>query len=213
MVSRILPLFALISLALLGRCAMPFPETDISTVVRDRSAQFFTTAASSYSVHGGYGSACEHPGAHANFSAGTYPIYAVLDGVVSSIDPCRTAGENDKFDIQLLVGMKGSVPVYFEYSLEPFAGSVCGNVGFSSSILVEEGQQVKKGDLIASFTAVGSGAHVHFNLKADGATICPEIFPASIFASQTGSLSGCASAAANTFCHSLTSSEDPGRLQ
>ena len=95
--------------------------------------------------------------------------------------------------------------VYLEYSIEPFGGTSCST--FSNQILVKAGDKVKKGDVIARFAAAGAGAHVHFNLKADGATICPDIFPASVYTSQTGTLSGCAGASANTMCNQLTSSE------
>jgi hypothetical protein len=78
---------------------------------------------------------------------------------------------------------------------------------FASQIRVAKNDQVKKGDLIAVFQAVGSGAHVHFNLKADGATICPDIFPDSVYATQTGAATGCAPAAAQTMCFQPTSSE------
>lgn len=193
-------------------CSAPFPTGDIHSIVADKSARYLADASSGYSVYGGYASACAHPGAHATFSAGTYDIYAVLDGVVVRVTPCATAGQHDKYDIMIAVGMKGAVPVYFEYSIEPFGGSRCGSSDFSSQIRVEKGQKVAKGDVIARFEAVGSGAHIHYNLKADGAVVCPEIFPASVFVSQTGAISGCAGAAANTLCHELTESEDPSRL-
>lgn len=204
--------------AFLGSCGAKFPKAKISDLVTHPSASYLTDNSDSYSVYGGYNCSCAHPGAHANFSvAGTYNVYAVTDGVVAQVEECRTAGQNAKYNIVLAIAMSGSVPVLFEYSVEPFGGTSCssGGVGFSEQILVKAGAEVKKGDLIARMVAVGSGAHIHFNLKADGATICPEIFPTSVFA-QTGPLSsstcGTQTIATNTFCHSVTVSEDPNRF-
>jgi len=211
--------FLFLSALFLSSCGSKFPKAKISDLVTNPSATFLTDASNSYSVYGGYNCSCAHPGAHANFSvAGTYNVYAVTDGIVAQIEDCRTAGQNAKYNIVLAIAMSGSIPVLFEYSVEPFAGSSCssGGVGFSEQILVKRGAEVKKGDLIARMVAVGSGAHIHFNLKADGATLCPEIFPTSVFA-QTGALSsatcGGDTILANTFCHSVTSSEDPNRLK
>jgi hypothetical protein len=215
---RFLPTLLAASLAL-GGCGAPFPTADIGNVIRDRSASYLASTSSGYTVHGGYSSSCAHPGAHALFNAGTLEIYATLAGVVSRIDTCATAGDNDKYNIVLAVGMKGAVPVYFEYSLEPFGGKTCTSGSadaFASQILVKQGETVKQGQLIARFVAAGTGAHIHFNLKADGATICPEIFPASIFTSGTGpkTTGSCTETIADaTFCHQLTASEDPGFLR
>lgn len=193
----------------LTSCESTFTQ-DVSSIVRNKTATYFVSSSNGYSVHGGYGTSCAHPGAHALFNAGTYPVFAVTDGVIVDITDCKQAGANAKYDIIMAIGMKGAALVNFEYSLEPFGGTTC---NFTNQILVRKGQKVTKGQTIANFVAVGAGAHIHFNLKADGATICPDIFPASVFASQTGAKSGCAAAASNTFCHSLTSSEDPSVLQ
>ncbi len=213
---RNLPLLALFP-GMLSSCAR-FPEADFAAVLRDRSATYITdSAGTEFSRYYGYGTGdCAHPGAHALFPvAGTYPIYAALDGVVSQVDDCSTAGTNDKFDITLAVGRVGAVAIYLDYSLEPFGGRTCstGGAGFSSQILVTQGQQVKKGDVIARMVAVGSAAHVHFNLKVDGATLCPEIFPSSVISALTPSSSVTAGCAAlhvgGSLCVQPTSSEDP----
>jgi hypothetical protein len=199
-------------------CAARFPTGDVEALVRDRSAAWITNGSTTYSVHGGYGTGCAHPGAHVNFAAGaTRSVFAAADGVVARIEPCKNNGPNDKYEITLAIGMSGPVPVYFEYSLEPFGGIVCSGAGqpsayFRSHYFVNEGQRVSKGDEIARFQAAGTGAHIHFNLKADGAVICPEIFPASAFTSAgtlESSTCGSDAIAANTFCHGLTPSEDP----
>lgn len=190
-------------------CMSDFVAPDISDIVRNKTATYVVSSSANYSVHGGYTSSCAHPGAHAIVNPGTYPVYAVLDGVVANIDDCATAGSNSKYNITLAVAHKGPVTVYFEYSIEPFGGTSC---NFGSQILVHKGDRVTKGQTIANFIAVGTGAHIHFDLKVDGATICPEIFPTTVFSTQTGTKSGCAAASANTFCYQLTTSEDPSRL-
>lgn len=196
-------------------CSAPFPTGDISKLVKSKTGAYLTDSTASYSVYGGYDSECAHPGVHAEFpAAGTYPIYAVADGVVSQVDSCSTAGENDKFDISLAIGMKGAVPVFFEYSVEPFGGSVCDGdqEHFENDIFVKVGDTVKKGEKIGVMRAVGAGAHIHFNLKVDGATVCPDIFSASLLAAKAGAQSGCVGAPASTFCYELTDSEDPSQL-
>jgi pyruvate/2-oxoglutarate dehydrogenase complex dihydrolipoamide acyltransferase (E2) component len=118
----------------------------------------------------------------------------------------------------LVVGRRGATPISFEYSFEPFAGTVCSNGtgSFASQILVKAGQEVKQGEVIARFTTVGSSAHIHFNLKADGATICPEIFPTSTIQALTETSSITASCAAlhttGNLCVQPSSSEDPARI-
>lgn len=205
---------------LLGSCAK-FPDTDIQAVIRNRSATYITDATGTeFSRYYGYSTGdCAHPGAHALFpTAGTYPVYAALDGIVRDITDCSTAGANDKYDISLTVGRRGATPVILEYSLEPFAGTVCSNGAgsFASQILVSIGQEVKQGDVIARITTVGSSAHVHFNLKIDGATVCPELFPSSTIAALTPTASVSASCAAlhtaGNLCVQPTTSEDPSRL-
>jgi len=206
---------------LLGLSCARFPDTDIQAVIQNRTATYITDATGTeYSRYFGYGTgSCAHPGAHASFpTAGTYPIYAALDGIVSQVDDCATAGSNDKYSITLAVGRRGATPVYLEYSLEPFAGTVCSSGGgtFTQQILVKAGQEVKQGDILARLTTVGTGAHVHFNLKADGATICPEIFPASTITALTASASVPAACSAlhtaGNLCVQPSSSEDPTRL-
>ena len=203
-------------------CSAPFPNGDIKDLIQNKNAHFLTDNASEYSVYGGYASDCAHPGAHVFFSEGaTHNIYAVSDGIISAIDECATAGQNDKYNIQLTIGMSGAVPIYFEYSIEPFAGSLCSNGNdeyFSGQILVENGQEVKKGDVIAKITAgddSDGSAHIHFNLKVDGATVCPDIFAATEFSSGNAGTQRTNSSCTipdNDWCFELTSSEKPTNL-
>ena len=153
-------------------------------------AAFIVDNSDSYSLYGGYGSACAHPGGHVIFNEDDTQrnIYAVADGTITEIKDCSSAGSNDKYDIRLNLGLVGATPVYFDYSIEPFGGAPCANNPnvFKNNILVSEGDKVTKGQVIATITP-GNGsngnAHIHFNITADGASICPDIFAESFFSS------------------------------
>ena len=103
-----------------------------------------------------------------------------------------------------------------EYSIEPFNGKPCDSNEdfFANEILVEEGEVVKKGQKIATITPATNDAHIHFSLIADGAKICPDIFPASDFDENTiGTIqdAGCLESA-TSLCFELTDSEKPTNL-
>ena len=208
-------------MSLLLSCSANFSTGDVSALIENKSAAFLVDSSEEFSVYSGYGSDCAHPGAHVIFDGDgvTRNIYAVADGIVSRVDLCETAGSHNKYNISLSLGLAGAAPVYFEYSIEPFDGKPCDSDEeyFKSAVFVEEGDEVKKGERIATITpgltSAGS-AHIHFNLSADGATICPEIFPASDFDEDiigTNRDAGCV-APANSLCLELTSSEKPSNL-
>ena len=215
---KILKIILLITLI---SCHAEFVEQDVSDFIKNKKAAFIVDNSSGYSIYGGYGSACAHPGGHVIFDedAQTRNIYAVSDGIISRIDDCSSAGVNDKYDIQLNIGMFGSTPVYFDYSIEPFGGAPCGSNSdvFKSNILVKEGDRVTKGQKIATITP-GDGsdgnAHIHFQLSADGATICPDIFKESFFTSGNFGVvqDGDCEEPATSLCAELTSSERPDNL-
>lgn len=174
-----------------------------------------------YSTHGGYGSSCAHPGAHVIFDGDGVErnIYAVADGVIGRIDKCETAGSHNKYNIYLNIGLVGAAPVYMEYSVEPFDGKPCDSNEdhFSDAILVEEGDVVTKGQRIATIAPglnSDGNAHIHFSLVADGANICPDIFPTSVFDEDIiGTIQDAACSESTTsLCFELTTSEKPSNL-
>lgn len=202
-------------------CSANFSTTDVSELVKKKNATFLVDSSERYSTHAGYGTSCAHPGAHVIFDEDNTArnIYAVTDGVIARVDKCETAGDHNKYNILLNIGLAGATPVYMEYSIEPFGGKPCDNNEdfFKNAILVEEGDVVSKGQVIATITP-GQGsdgsAHIHFNLIADGAKICPDIFPASVFDEDViGTIqdADCLESA-TSLCIDLTASEKPSNL-
>lgn len=142
----------------------------------------------------GTAEACQHNGAHVHFtdtgSDYTVNILAPGKGVVSYVDPCKDNGDNDKVDLWLAIAQSDGDAVELEYSIEPMAGHLCSNGGdesfFDSYILVEEGQEVEAGEVIARFyrkasTLAGDdSAHIHYSLRLGDSVLCPDIFDTSL---------------------------------
>ena len=142
----------------------------------------------------GVNAAHPHAGAHVHFDntnnrwpkgkdePSNYPaIYAVADGVVSRIDTHFANGGNDRYGLDLTFAMDhtGSA-CRFCYSIEPMCPEP--SEGFYKKfLLVKEGQQVRKGDVIAYLytpPSSGDGCHIHFHLMIDGKKgfVAPAIF-------------------------------------
>jgi hypothetical protein len=142
----------------------------------------------------GLDSAQPHAGAHVHFDNSTnrwpkggteprnYPaVYAVADGTVSRVDtrfPLR--GGNDRYGLDLTfahdrTGSKCRVC----YSIEPMCPEP--SEGFYKSfLLVQNGQRVRKGDVIAYLYTPPNvkDSHIHFHLMFDGKKgfLAPAIF-------------------------------------
>ena len=170
----------------------PGPETeaklpDISVFLTKPSDRFLVDIKEVSRGHPflGVNSTRPHAGAHVHFDNTKnrwpkgkdepthYPaIYAVADGVVSRIDThFPLSGGNDRYGLDLTFAKDhtGSA-CRFCYSIEPMAPEP--SKGFYKKfILVREGQQVRKGDVIAHlYTPPSSGddCHIHFHLMVDG---------------------------------------------
>jgi Zn-dependent protease len=112
-----------------------------------------------------------------------YPaIYAVADGVISRIDThFSLPGGNDRYGVDLTIatGPLGAA-CRFCYSIEPMCPEP--SEGFYKKfLLVKEGQEVRKGDVIAYLytpPSCGDGCHIHFHLMVDGTEgfLAPAIF-------------------------------------
>lgn len=109
-----------------------------------------------------------------------YPaIYAVADGVISHVDKLYSMGENDRYGIMLSFATEAGQEVMADYSIEPFTKEP--SAGFYAKfITVEQGQQVKKGDVIAYMYVPPDseqGTHLHFDLNLGGQLMqSPSIF-------------------------------------
>jgi hypothetical protein len=131
----------------------------------------------------GANSPSPHAGAHVHFdnsdnrwSEGNdepshYPaIYAVADGIVGRITTHFPLGKgNDRYGLDLAFAKERSGATYwFSYSIEPMAAEP--SEGFYKRfLLVNEGQRVRKGDVIAYLYTPPrvKDCHVHFHLTLD----------------------------------------------
>lgn len=174
----------------------------------------------------GAATSCPHTGAHLHFTNTDAPytvdIFAPSDGVISRVDKCMDIGTSDRYGFTLAFARTGSNIVSFEFSLEPMDGHPCssgygGDANFFTPyILVTEGQEVSKGDLLGRLLKTNSGndsAHLHFHLLKEGPYTfhCPNIFNSTI-TSTFGSLYGAETCSGSTmpatFCYCPASDED-----
>lgn len=132
----------------------------------------------------GVDAAHPHAGAHAHFDnsgkrwpkgedePANYPaIYAVAAGVIARIDNRFHLGPgNDRYGVDLAFAHDGKgATCHFCYSIEPMVAEPADGF-YKQFILVEQGQQVRKGDVIAHMYTPpdGQGIHVHFHVRIDG---------------------------------------------
>ena len=139
-----------------------------------------------------------HSGGHVIFdissvssfsSPSDYPkIYAVASGVVSRIDtyfPVNADFTHYRYGIDLTFAIRDGDDIRFHYSIEPFVDP-SDNTFYAPYILVNEGDSVQKGDVIAyMYLAENENAHIHFNLYrefSNGSSIfqAPVLFTSSI---------------------------------
>ena len=135
-----------------------------------------------------------HTGAHIYFRIPDEPIserdvqsfpaiYAVADGFVSRVDEyfrqretfsrtLRRPVANCRYGVTLAIAVKEAAAVNFHYSIEPMIDPENPEF-YRPFILVQRGQQVKKGDVIARMyippqTEFARNTHIHFNLMETG---------------------------------------------
>lgn len=174
----------------------------------------------------GASTSCSHAGAHLHFTNDGAPytvdIFAPADGVINRIDKCLDIGTSDRYGFTLAFARSGSNVISFEFSLEPMDGHPCspgygGNPDFFTPyILVSEGQEVSKGDLLGRLLKTNNGSdntHIHFHLLKEGPYTfhCPNIFDAAItstFGSLYGGETCSGSSMPATFCYCPDPGED-----
>lgn len=151
---------------------------DVDTFVENPSDQFLVdmehvTAGSPYM---GENSDDPHTGAHIYFrnDEGQYgpepesypPIYAMADGYVSRVDTYfGEDGSNKRYGLGLAFAQDGGEVVDMHYSIEPMIDPD-DETAYESFLLVEEGDYVEKGDIIAYMYVPeeATHTHIHFNL-------------------------------------------------
>jgi len=174
-----------------------FESDRLETFILDTEGMAHVSRAQPFMGSDASPSSCGHNGAHVHFedTAADYSvnILAPASGTISYVDPCKLNGDHDKYDIWLTFAKQDDQPVRLMLSIEPMAGQICsgGNEGsdngnFSSFIDVATEDEVAAGQVIARFdrkaaTLPGDdAAHIHYALRIDSATACPDVFSASI---------------------------------
>lgn len=172
----------------------------------------------------GSGTSCAHQGAHVHFTDSDAPytvdIVAPFAGVISDVTTCFDIGTTDRYGVDLIFATSGDDNVAMHFSIEPQDGHHCSDADddadfYSQYILVTEGEEVTKGQVLARFVkfANGSdGAHVHFDLNDDsGEKYCPNVFNQTItdaFQAVYGDSTCDGAALPATFCYEPDASED-----
>ena len=140
-----------------------------------------------------------HQGAHIHWDNSTnawpkgggavsnYPaIYAVADGYVDRIDYSFKVGANDRYGVSIAFAKDKGTVYSFCAGIEPMIPEPAPNF-YRRFILVSQGQQVKKGDILAYMylpPGARGGSHIHFHIQAHngGAFLAPAIFTDEIVA-------------------------------
>ena len=169
---------------------------NISSFESTPSSQFFIANDDLNRIHSthpfkGQNSGCAHAGAHVAFSNEDTPyqvnIYAPVDGYIANIDTCFDLGDADRFGLGIVFAKTDNdEPVEFYFSIEPAEQHRClsNPTFYDQYVLVEDGQTVSAGDLIAIYPKFAdqetSGPHIHFHLADTSEHYCPNIFSDSV---------------------------------
>jgi hypothetical protein len=108
------------------------------------------------------------------------PIYAATDGVVTNVTPTfRLTSGADRYGVAVAFARDAKGSVYrLHYAIEPFVPEPAKDF-YKQFILVSEGQEVKKGDVIAYLYAPPGQVHTHICLRIQpirGEHMAPAIF-------------------------------------
>jgi hypothetical protein len=173
---------------------------DISSFLTRPSDRFLVDLDEITGGHPFKGANCSspHAGAHVHFDntddrwpkgiidPSEYPaIYAVTDGIVGRLTTYFPLGKgNDRYGLDLaFANDRSGATCWFSYSIEPMAAEP--SEGFYKRfIFVNDGQRVRKGDVIAYLYTPPTvkDCHVHFHLMVDGKKgfLAPSIFTAQV---------------------------------
>jgi len=151
---------------------------DISTFLTNKSDQFIVDIAllGSGSPFLGKRANNPHAGAHTNWhnDESTWPdglapdqypaIYAPADGYIYRVDYVYPLGLHDRYGIDLAFARSGDTPCLLCYSIEPMCLEPSPNF-YRSFILVSEGEEVEKGDIIGyMYIPTNTISHIHLHL-------------------------------------------------
>ncbi len=149
------------------------------------------------------------------------PIYAIADAEVTRIDTYFSVVqqpqsiENFRYGITLKIAERNGAPVTFSYSIEPMINPEDEDF-YKPFILVEVGDIVEKGDVIAYFYLAPNddshNAHIHFHLQWNNQFQGPCIFTEELVASfnvlfQERGYEG--DSPPGTMCYMLGENENP----
>jgi hypothetical protein len=134
-----------------------------------------------------------HYGAHVFFDSSGWPatglqpsdyppIYAVADGYISAVESDHRGKDADGYRIDLAFAVMNGITLSFAYEMEPSI-TAPNAADYRQFIIVEEGQSVRKGDVIAYMYMPPEGApHIHFHISPNangvdwGLFMAPSIF-------------------------------------
>ena len=173
---------------------------DITTFKTSPTDQFIVDMAdiSDGHMYRGKNATSPHSGAHVHFDKTAWPkdgvdslenyppIYAVANGIIDNVDTYFPVTGHLRYGLGLKIASSGVNNMSLHYSIEPFIDPE-DDTFYEPYILVEEGDTVTKGQVIARMyiSESGSSPHIHFNLyrkKPDGSSdfVAPVLFTADI---------------------------------
>jgi len=172
----------------------------------------------------GSGTSCAHEGAHVHFTNSESPytvdIIAPFAGVISDVTTCLDIGTSDRYGVDLIFATNGDDNIAMHFSIEPLDGHHCSDADddsefYSQYILVTEGEEVTKGQILArmvKFDSGDDGTHIHFDLNDGGnAKYCPNVFNQTItdaFQAVYGESTCSGTELPATFCYQPADDED-----
>ncbi len=103
------------------------------------------------------------------------PVLAAAPGLVVSITtPDRGAGQENRYHVTVQVRFNASIVLL--YNFEPWTDDPDSAYRQLRLLNVAVGDWVERGERIATFLYLASGAHIHFGVIKDSTAVCPRPF-------------------------------------
>lgn len=106
------------------------------------------------------------------FFANDSEVIAAAPGLVTQVKS-KDYGSEVENQYHILIEIQYNATTYVSYNFEPWTQDEADKEHQEQLFAVSEGEWVQKGDQIATFLAIGSGAHIHFDIREDGNKPCP----------------------------------------